>query len=795
MNENHPTRSPFFHARGLAGAFIASMGILLGTVVASMPSGSSQPELRRVSRAAERAHRFGDGEAQVLEKRQKFLEAFFGRGAGGVSPSEYASALSVARALPRNPFLNEQKFAPQTAQTTWSFPIPPPITNSYGADASAQIHSIAIDPTNANIVYTGSFGGLAQSTDGGSTWRYLSDDWASQSVTSIAVDYNAISGSKFIYVGTGREDAGPYGVGIYRSSDNGATWSGPFGTAQFAGTAIVAIATTGTRSVSDALYVVNKLGPHPPNPPPPVGLWRSTDSGVSWTQLRAHGGDFDGYTGVFDVAILGSSIFITEEDGVFRSTDSGQTWNLVHTVPAVGGARAHLGVDATSSTVYLMQQGDPTHNFYKSGDGGQTWVQIPTHCPAGASSCAGTEIGFDVFAVNPRNPSVIVAGGYGGVPYGNGTISLFRTTDEGVSWKELGPWYGPIHADHHAIAFAMQGSVVYEGNDGGIIKSSDAGSTWTNLNHNLSGALLYSVALGGDGSMIAGSQDNGAVYSNLGAPWNAISGGDSSHDLIDPVGTTWAYFEYYIVQSISRYNRTTGEVTNIHPTQLEADRSCDFFPAFSMNPSLPTHLLAGCEHLVRTLDATTNPVTWTTIGQTTVGGGVIIDAYEAPSDANVIYAITAHYDDPYSSGSVYLTTNANSGNTASWTSVTPPLAGHLQAVTVDPTNAATAYVAGTKAIYKTTDMGGSWRQIGIPNLVYHDVAIEPTAPNWIYVASNAGVLSSTDGGVTWANMSDGIPSGMAVTSLSLNRRYRTFNLVASTYGRGVYSILLPPPRQ
>jgi photosystem II stability/assembly factor-like uncharacterized protein len=48
--------------------------------------------------------------------------------------------------------------------------------------------AFAVDPFNANIVYTRSFGRLARTTDGGFAWQYLSDALISQSVSAIAVD-------------------------------------------------------------------------------------------------------------------------------------------------------------------------------------------------------------------------------------------------------------------------------------------------------------------------------------------------------------------------------------------------------------------------------------------------------------------------------------------------------------------------------------------------------------------------------------------------------------------------------
>ena len=157
------------------------------------------------------------------------------------------------------------------------------------------------------VVYTGSFGGLAKTTDGGSTWQYLSDAWTSQSVTAIAIDYNSHSpgSNKYIYVGTGRDDYGPYGVGIYRSFDGGTTWSGPLGAAQFAGVEINAIATIGSGSQSSAtVYVASN-----------TGLWRSTDSGSTWAFVYQR----NNYpNGIWDVAKdpWTSALYITDYDGM-----------------------------------------------------------------------------------------------------------------------------------------------------------------------------------------------------------------------------------------------------------------------------------------------------------------------------------------------------------------------------------------------------------------------------------------------------------------------------------------------
>jgi photosystem II stability/assembly factor-like uncharacterized protein len=748
--------------RCLAAVVVMLLGLLLTcySVVADARRGGMQEASSEVGVSPE----VNDDDPDYVEKRREFLDRFFSNGPGGVSPSDYTSALDAARALPPSPLLQGRKFmSPETleAMAPWAFAISPPIQHSYGGNASAMVDALAIDPINANVVYTGSFGGLAKTTDGGVTWRYLSDAWTSQSVTAITVNPNA---SNVVYAGTGREDYGPYGVGLYRSLDGGASWSKPLGALQFAGTFMRTIAIDPNTST---VYVAN--GGRDTSQLWKYGLWRSTTSGATWMPLRQAPPPHV-ENGIYDVAIDSSThpstLYITENDGTFRSTNSGQSWTPIHAVLA--GSRNRLSV--VNGVLYLLGPGDRDHNLYKSMDHGATWIQIPTN-----------SLRFSVFAVDPVNPQIILGG----------NVSLYRTTDEGMTWTQR---QGPIHPDQRVIAFSRTAfGVVYDSNDGGVVRSTDAGQQWMNLNQNLPGALLYSVALSRDGGMMAGTQDNGAVLSNAGAPWEMVMGGDSGYDLIDPSGSTWAYAAGYIVtpsrdvpNAFRRVNRTPPspyQWTNISPLALASDAACSFFPTFSMNLSHPTQLLAACQHVVRTLDGTASPVVWTTIGGSIgANGNYVTAASQAPSNSNVIYAVREH-------DTVFVTSNADQGNGAVWNQVTQKNhPGGIRAITVDPINYQIAYLACDAGVYKTTDMGTTWTQQGVPNLIYRNVAIDPANPQHIFAASNAGVLASTDGGSNWTNMSDGIPAGMAVTGLSFNAINR--QLAASTYGRGVYMLNL-----
>ena len=88
---------------------------------------------------------------------------------------------------------------------------------------TGRTNAIAVDPNNANIWYVGApAGGIWKSTDAGSSWTNLFDDFPQIGVSGIAIDPND---SNIIYIATGDDDAADsYSVGVFKSIDGGASW-------------------------------------------------------------------------------------------------------------------------------------------------------------------------------------------------------------------------------------------------------------------------------------------------------------------------------------------------------------------------------------------------------------------------------------------------------------------------------------------------------------------------------------------------------------------------------------------
>ena len=250
------------------------------------------------------------------------------------------------------------------------------------------------------------------------------------------------------------------------------------------------------------------------------------------------------------------------------------------------------------------------------------------------------------FAVDPSDPNIILVG----------TNGFLRTTNANAganaTWSLIRGQsnFRDLHFDQRAIAFSeATPGLAYVGNDGGIWKSAQHGAaeTWDNLNQNLPGSLLYGAALSQDGSLMAGTQDNGAVFSNVGGAWTIVLGGDAWGALIDPANST---FSYYITNGGNGTFRRYKKTIPIEDAAISPPGNCSSL-AWSLNPLDGRRLTIACQPVARTSNATVSPPT-SIVWQSIQAPFVPYAVREAPNDPNVIYALA--------NGNVWVTINASS---------------------------------------------------------------------------------------------------------------------------------------
>ncbi len=369
-----------------------------------------------------------------------------------------------------------------------------------------------------NTMYAGGVGGgLWKSTNAGESWSQVTSVSTNLAIASIAQDPDGT-----IYVGTGEglsspsgtnQNTGQIGSGLYNctSGDNFQIVSNP-------SNEINRLACTKINNVD---YVFASTG---------SALKISTDKGLTWrnAKQRISAGVFidlgNKSTDVKAVttdntvlAVVNNKCYITQ-DSVFTEVTPKENGTYIS-----GVGRIEIAI-APSNTNYIYacvsNGGGALKNIYRSADRGTTWTII---APGGSTSFnlfgSNNQGWYDnVIAVYPNNPKAIVVAGvdmWQGVEYTTGSYYNFtQITNQSAPIND--PSYA--HADHHACIFhPTDPNTFFIGTDGGIMKTNDGGNTFHTINRNYSVTQFYGLAIGHDGSVLGGTQDNSDPYIDRGA--------------------------------------------------------------------------------------------------------------------------------------------------------------------------------------------------------------------------------------------------------------------------------------
>ncbi len=474
----------------------------------------------------------------------------------------------------------------------WHLMGPQPINNPFGQNggfptASGRITAIAVDPTNASIVYVGgAAGGVWKTTTGGTSWAPMTDTQPSLAIGSITIDPNSCTPGPCttIYVGTGEENFNSdafYGAGILKSMDGGNTWA-QMGASTFA------------QALSPQIggAYIGQIAVQPGNPNIVLaavsffangtigGIFRSTDAGNTWTEDAAPRGL--GATSVFFETTSNTGTTATAwmamgdpfppvtgeaANGIYKSTDSGATWTIqTSALPTTNLGRITLGYAPSTSgataTVYAAIANSSTGSsallgLFKTTTGGTTWTAVTG--PAVTDGFCAEQCFYDMaIGVHPTNPSVVVLGGG---PGGDNFTSLFESTNGGTSWTPATGAAGDfafgsnsthVHVDTHAIVFTANGATLYVGDDGGIWSTNTpqpaagVSPTWTDLNAGLAITQFYpgpTAAVSDENYGFGGTQDNDTELFQNSLLWqNEFICGDGGFTAIDQTTPTtiWA---------------------------------------------------------------------------------------------------------------------------------------------------------------------------------------------------------------------------------------------------------------
>lgn len=455
-------------------------------------------------------------------------------------------------------------------------------------EVTGAVEVVAPHPSNADRLWVGSVNGgiwtTANATAASPTWSQLGDAQSSLSIGALKLDPTDGTDPRTLLAGFARTSSlggiGGARAGLIRSTDDGATWSTLAGFPM--GRNISGVAPRGSTIVVAVDFATPFLFSQ-------IGIFRSTDTGASFTQITGASGT--GLPGGLSHTLASDPTdptrlftdleFAGAANGIYRSTDTGATWMKVSNaaidalfvgdmiaeveivVGNAGGASANVFVAIVLNTGKLA-------GLFRSGDAGATWttLDLPMTTESGGvmfgihpGSQGATHLSL---AADPTNHNLVYIGGdrqpafnegAPGVQFPNSlgatnfTGRLFRVDASLMSGSQASPithcgsalaGCGGVartasgsapHADSRDMAFDANGDLI-QSDDGGVYRhSAPEGNSgdWSSLNGNLAvneqHDTLYDTV---SNIVLSGNQDTGTTEQGMpgATSWNTLRQGD-----------------------------------------------------------------------------------------------------------------------------------------------------------------------------------------------------------------------------------------------------------------------------
>ncbi|MBS3913977.1 MAG: PKD domain-containing protein, partial [Bacteroidetes bacterium] len=648
-------------------------------------------------------------------------------------------------------------------------PVKPPHNQTSQPNGVGRIAGIAFHPSDTNSFFVcAPQGGVWKTTDNGATWSMLFGNGPVVNTigsTALLLSYND---PDTMYLGTGDRDAGDApGFGVLASWNGGKTWS--------------------TRNSGMGNLTIGRMAMHPKNSAIILaatnnGIYRSANSGSSWTQTLS-GSAWDVVYHPANPSIVYASI----GGAFYKSTDGGVTWsNITSGLPTSGVSRGMISVSAASrGYVYFLLTGGITFKgVYRSTDSGSTFSTMSTTPNILGYSETGSDANgqgwYDLdIAADPKNADVIYVA----------AINMWKSSNGGSNWTVCGHWVGSggaddIHADQHAVEFNKTGNKIYAGNDGGIYYSSNGGSRWKNIGSGIQNSQIYRItqAKTNPFANAQGYQDNGSAQLQE-DQFYTYYGGDGMDCQVDPSDHTYVYGSYVYGKIYRAVNKNTITVLGSNGTNGITE-SGGWLTPFVLREGSPSVMWAGYANVWRCDNTkTTGTISWTKL--TSAWPGTITRIENSPADNKILYVIRGD-------GKLFRSTDATV-TSPTWTDLSSSQPSGIRYIEAHPKNSNVIYCCNATNLYRSTNQGTSWTSIGtLPassgnmNCVLLDTSAKTET---IYIGSEKGVYVWDSASASVITFSSGFPVWSDVTDLDIyySPKGRGYSrIVSSTYGMGTW---------
>jgi len=684
---------------------------------------------------------------------------------------------------------------------------------SIGPHRGGRSAAVTGVPGEPNLFYFGATGGGVWKTlDGGRSWENISDGYFGGSIGAVEV---AQSDPNVIYVGGGEKTLRgnvSSGYGIWKTEDAGRTWTSA-GLKNSRHVPRIRI------HPKDHNIVYAAVQGNIYKPTEDRGIYKSTDGGKTWSKklfVNEQSGFVDLTFDPNNPRILYASSWRAKRtpyslssggDGsaLWKSTDSGETWTEIS--KNEGFPKDTLGIigvtvsPKNSERVWALVENKKKGGLYRSENGGKDWTQVNSERKLRQRAWYYTRLYADTEDEN----TVYVL-----------NVRYHRSTDGGKSFNT----FNAPHGDHHDLWIAPENSKrMIIGDDGGAQISYDAGETWSTY-YNQPTAQYYRVTT--DNShpyrIYVAQQDNSTLRvkhrsdgNSIGEDdWEETAGGESAHIAVDPLNNDIVYGGSY-GGFLTRVNHETGTTRGINvwpdnPMGYGAEGmkyrfQWNFPIMFSKHDPKKLYTFSQNVHM-----STNEGQSWELLSEdltrndpdklVSSGGPITQD------NTGVEYYCTifAANESPLKEGLLWVGSDdglihVSKDGGGNWENITPagmPEWNMINSIEPSAFDEGTCYVAATKYklgdfrpyLYKTTDYGKSWTKItnGINNEHFTRVVREdPKRKGLLYAGTETGMYISFDDGGNWSPFQMNLPI-VPVTDLAIKDN----NLIVATQGRSLW---------